>query len=610
MIDKLDKDLCCGCAVCHDACPKKAISMVTDREGFRHPRIDPRLCIQCDICEKVCPVLQHTEAKRAEYASPQCYAVNHKNYEIRFKSTSGGVFSALAMQIYRENGYVGGAVSTPDGPKHIISNDPDDLERLRRSKYLPSDARGFYSEVQRLARSGEKALVVGTPCMIAGLRLLLKKEYDNLILVDFVCNSLNSPVLAAACAAYEERLAGSRLVKATSKSKEITWKGMTNRYDFANGKTVYRVGFDKGNIGCHLYHTHIGSRPSCTECPFKGFPRHADITLGDYWGAETHHPTLNDDMGTSLVLLNSQKGIDLFEKVKNRMLCEESKLEWARAGNPALLHPAPKPGIDRDAFFNELNNGVLLEELVERYVHQQTSTSRPKAIHKILRFIKHIRRQHKRIKRIIGLNPFRWLRFIKINFLTRGIQSNWRMGHFIFPSKPTLLEVQRGGRIILEGGSLFLGFPKQKGTRTETRVLIEKGGTLVVKGQFGIGYGSDVEVFPNATLEVETGGANCFLTLICAEKITLKGTVMMGRNVSIRDTNAHVIALEGYKVTAPVLIEDHTWLCSGCNINPGVHVGVGAIVGGMANVSCRVPAHSLALGNPAKVVMKDIMWKY
>lgn len=129
MIDKLSSNDCCGCSVCHDACPKGAISMQEDVEGFKRPHIDPALCIHCDLCEKACPVLNAATAPRKEWETPECYAANHKSYEVRFRSTSGGVFSALATQMYHEGGYVGGAAADSlTSAKQIISNNPEDLE--------------------------------------------------------------------------------------------------------------------------------------------------------------------------------------------------------------------------------------------------------------------------------------------------------------------------------------------------------------------------------------------------------------------------------------------------------------------------------------------------
>lgn len=611
MIDQLPANQCCGCSVCHDVCPKGAIRMIEDDEGFKHPHIDPALCIHCDLCEKVCPVLNAETAPRAEWETPECYAANHKSYEVRFRSTSGGVFSALATQMYREGGYVGGAVADSlTTAKQIISNNPEDLQKLRRSKYMQSDAQGYYAEIQRLLKAGEKVLAVGTPCMIAGLNQFLKNDYSNLVTVDFVCNNVTSPKLQRFIIDYEERMVGSKMVYYHANDKEFFDRGLTYRYDFRNGKTLYKRELaGENSLSARMDHPHPAARPSCDSCPFKGFPRYADISLGNYRGVKKYHPALSDDMGTSLVMVNSAKGHDFFEKVKKQFELEDSKKEWIIEDKPSVMQPNTKADIDRKAFFTALDAGEKPEVLVEKTAPHTPPAPKSKLgkLKAALRYVRHhilpILKQHTHYR------PSLLWQFFRLNFCNKAVHTNWRKCGFIFPTAHCLIEIDKDAHVVLDA-PLGIGNKKQYRSSIETRLLVEAKGTLIVSGNFHFGYGSNVEVFRNATLKIEKGGTNFNTTLICAKHIELRGEVRIGRDVSIRDTNAHIIAIDGYKVTAPVVIENHTWLCSGCNINPGSKVGVGAIVGGYANLSGRIPAHCLAVGNPAKVVMKDIMWKY
>lgn len=52
----VDKKDCCGCTACYAVCPKGAICMVEDEEGFEYPQIDGTKCVQCLLCMKVCPI--------------------------------------------------------------------------------------------------------------------------------------------------------------------------------------------------------------------------------------------------------------------------------------------------------------------------------------------------------------------------------------------------------------------------------------------------------------------------------------------------------------------------------------------------------------------------
>lgn len=610
MIDKLDRKDCCGCSTCHDACPAGAISMERDNEWFRYPVINHEACIHCHLCEKVCPALNADKPKRAEYEKPVCYAAAHKNLEIRFRSTSGGIFSALAMQMYREGGYVGGAVETPEGVKHIISNKPEDLNALRRSKYTQSDARGFYAEVLRLLKAGEKVLAVGTPCMIAGMRRFLKKDYDNLVLVDFVCNSLMSPRLVELVKDYEGRQVGSPVVHYHAKDKEISWDKLVTRFDFKNGESVYRIGRGAGenNLRLRLYHSHVGSRPACDNCRYRNFPRFADITIADYWGVEKYHPNLNDDTGTSLVTLNSAAGTAYFGKIKSRLICEESRFEWATEGNGAFYPTSTTCPVDRKAFFADLDAGMKIEDALQK--HLPTRHAKVGFLRRSVRFLRFCRRTLLRdIRTHIGYSPLQLWRFLKLNFLSRNIHTDWKRNALLYPRRYAVLQIDPTAEIELHG-PLVVGKPRLEKSRVETRLLLEREAKLTVNEQFIIGYGSDVELFANANMEVGGVVVNSFLTLICAQSIRFTGQTWIGREVSIRDTNAHLIAMDGYKVKAPVTIMNHTWICSRSNINPGTQLSAGCVVAGMAAVSGKIPAHSLVAGSPAKVVASDILWKH
>lgn len=51
----LKKEKCCGCSACYAICPKNAITMIEDEEGFLYPQINIDRCVGCKMCLKVCP---------------------------------------------------------------------------------------------------------------------------------------------------------------------------------------------------------------------------------------------------------------------------------------------------------------------------------------------------------------------------------------------------------------------------------------------------------------------------------------------------------------------------------------------------------------------------
>ena len=196
MIDIINKKDCCGCNACGDICSKGAISFKTDEEGFLYPVVDKGKCIDCGLCDKICPNIHADELKKNDFEKPKCFAAVHKNLEVRFDSTSGGAFSALAKKAYQQHYWVGGAIWNENWTvDHFISNNKKDLEKLRSSKYIQSDARGFYKKVKDLLVAGEKVLICGTPCQVAGLKSYLRKDYENLVTVDFICQYVNSPLI-------------------------------------------------------------------------------------------------------------------------------------------------------------------------------------------------------------------------------------------------------------------------------------------------------------------------------------------------------------------------------------------------------------------------------
>lgn len=253
MIQVIEKAKCCGCNACGDACSKQAISFKIDIEGFWYPEVDKDKCINCGMCEKVCPIINIEELKKNDLPRSECYAAEHKNLEVIFDSTSGGLFSALADIMYKTGGYVGGAVFNDDFTvRQYISNNKSDLQRLRSSKYLQSNSVGFYRQVKQLLASGEKVLVCGTPCQMVALRAFLHKDYENLIIADFICRGINSPkVWLKYIKSFEERY-GSPVVYVKAKSKEYGWRNLTQKVILADGRHIYETreqsNFTKGYL--------------------------------------------------------------------------------------------------------------------------------------------------------------------------------------------------------------------------------------------------------------------------------------------------------------------------------------------------------------------------
>jgi coenzyme F420-reducing hydrogenase beta subunit len=296
-------------------------------------------------------VKKNKEAGNA--GEPKVYAAWSLNDEIRINSTSGGIFSELAIHILNNGGYICGArYGRNHHIEHCITNTIDGLEAIRQSKYAQSDKGYIYREIKQLLLCGQKVLFCGTPCECSGLRNYLQKDYDNLIVVDFICRGANSPRVYEKFLEYLENEYESKCVKVWFKNKTYGWNRFSTKIEFASGDTYLEDrDHDPYILGYIKYNLYM--RPSCAKCRFRTVGRLSDITLADFWGVRLSDPSLDTEKGTSMVLINSPKGADMFGNIKPGIFHEEKSLKDVLTGNPCLLS-SPRMNKKRDHFFRNL----------------------------------------------------------------------------------------------------------------------------------------------------------------------------------------------------------------------------------------------------------------
>lgn len=340
MIQLKHKTDCCGCHACAHRCPKSCIAMQADEEGFLYPQIDLDLCIDCGICEKVCPVIHQNEPRKPLAV----YAAKNKDEEIRRQSSSGGVFTLLAEQIIAEGGVVFGArFNGAWEVVHDYTETREGLAAFRGSKYVQSRIGETYQQAEDFLKSGRKVLFSGTPCQIAGLKLYLRKAYDSLLTVDFICHGVPSPRV------WE--LYRTELLDGTNKKQgdqtgvftDIQFRDKTNGWQkYGLSATVkYTTGaLEKlripmqNNAYMQGFLKDIYLRPACYACPSKSLKSGSDLTIADYWGIQRVLPAFDDDKGVSLVLMNTDlaaKGVSLVELEKKETAYQDGFL-----ANPSL----------------------------------------------------------------------------------------------------------------------------------------------------------------------------------------------------------------------------------------------------------------------------------
>ncbi len=365
MLEIKDKKDCTSCFACYNICPKNAIVMKEDEEGFKYPKIDKNKCINCGLCEKVCPIINRKSEIRKNYERPKIIAAWSKDNNIRLDSTSGGVFSEIAKKIYNEGGYVCGAIYNKEWlVEHYISKDIKDLERLRSSKYLQSDMQDNFRQIKKLLETNNKVLICGSPCQISGLYNFLNKDYENLYTLDFICRGMNSPKIFKGYIQALERKYKSEVINIKFKHKIHGWHNFSTKIDFKNGKTYIGGRYeDSYMIGYLKYNAFM--RPSCYDCKFKELPRKSDITLADFWGIEKINPKLDQNKGTSMILINSNKGEKLFEAIKEELSFEEIKSERVFKEN-VCMKESVKETEERKKVFDNIDK-FTYDQLSKKY---------------------------------------------------------------------------------------------------------------------------------------------------------------------------------------------------------------------------------------------------
>lgn len=352
MICVTDKKKCVGCGGCAAVCPRNCIVMAADAEGFAYPRVEETRCTDCGLCERVCPVTAGGGA--SDSPAPEFFAALACDTPMRLASSSGGMFSLLCRKVLAGGGVVFGAAFEQDfSVHHAAASTEAELAALRGSKYVQSDLGDTFRETKALLTQGKTVLYSGTGCQIAGLRAFLGRDYENLVCVDVLCHGVPSPMVWQKYLSEQEKQ-----VRAVHfRVKEPSWRDYRFGFDFADG-TACRVPREE-DLYMALFLQNVSLRPSCSDCGFKGLHRLSDITLGDFWGVETCMPHMDDNRGTSVVLVHTEKGRKLLDAVRDAVTLEKVDGEKALpASSDARRSVKPHPR--RARFFRMLSEGKSL----------------------------------------------------------------------------------------------------------------------------------------------------------------------------------------------------------------------------------------------------------
>lgn len=357
-----NKPNCTGCGACFNVCPKCAITIQGDEYGFYKPIIDQDKCVNCNLCEKICPLESY---KSLNFEHPKVIAFQNSDEEVLYKCASGGAFAKLAKHTIEQGGVVYGVMYDENMiVSHSRATNLTDLEKMYSSKYVQSDTRDTFKQAKKDLDNGKLVLFSGTPCQIAGLKKSLQKYYENLITVDLVCHGVPSPlVFERYKQEFISKLPNEKILNINFRSKIKGWnpyylsiRTKNKDYNIQSNKSVYTK----------LFLNNLNMNNSCLNCKFNGFPRAADLTVGDFWGIDKYDKTINNNKGLSVILLNSEKGAEYFSEIKTQAFSREVPLDIVVKYNPNIVKSSI-PNIKREEFFEDIKNGKSLKDCVKKY---------------------------------------------------------------------------------------------------------------------------------------------------------------------------------------------------------------------------------------------------
>lgn len=358
---------CSGCEACANVCPKNAIEMRRDAEGFAYPTINRKLCVSCGKCDATCPALNFT--KKFPDTLPKVFAAINPDEKIRRHSSSGGAFTALSELVLQSGGVVFGAGFDENfHVKHTAAHTPDELENLRGSKYVQSKIDDVYRRVRDMLKS-TSVLFSGTPCQCAGLKKFLGGDNENLLTVDIICHGTPSPALWEN---YIGELGYAHEIRHVNfRSKRKGWATSQLEINFADqGHSICPVYKD---IYGKLFLSGVSERPSCHACKFK-FPNgQSDLTLGDAWGVQSFEPEMFDNRGTSVIFVHTPKGKAFLERTTLKM--RQVKFFDAVKSNPAMMVPLAAD-VRRGNFFAHYSTIADKFAVMQHYAQQDDSAIR------------------------------------------------------------------------------------------------------------------------------------------------------------------------------------------------------------------------------------------
>lgn len=368
-----DKKSCTACSACMNICPTNCISMVRDAEGFEYPVPDDR-CVGCRECERVCPIENNRTESKVGITQFAVAAVTNDE-KLWHESTSGGAFTEICLSFGDSETIVFGATFDGLAVVHDHVTGVSNVHMFRKSKYIQSSLSTSFGKVKEFLDAGRRVVFSGTPCQVAGLYAFLGKQYDNLLCIDLICHGVGSPKFFLSVIEFYEKKYGSKIVGYSFRHKKAKLGNLQtylSRHRLENNR-IYYVEKDVYN---EFFLTQLCLRPSCgSNCKFRTSNRLSDITIADFKNKSGVFPKLRDHRNYSTIVVNSSKGLAVFNGMRDRMTMLDCDLDDIKRHNPLFYRQTTDNQL-RDEFFNDYSNGLEMDLLIKKYLPPQREFGR------------------------------------------------------------------------------------------------------------------------------------------------------------------------------------------------------------------------------------------
>ena len=309
------------------------------------------------------------------------YGAINKSDDVRLKSSSGGIFTAIASEVLRQGGVVFGAAFDSDFKvKHTCVESLEDLTCLQQSKYVQSDVGDSYKKTEDLLKTGRLVLYSGTSCQIFGLKNYLRKEYGNLLTLDLICHGAPLDWVWELYLKFLKTKYNCEIEEVSFRDKTFGWRNFALCVKFKNGETIKEE--FKNNLYMQVFLKNLSLKSSCYNCYFKGFNRVSDFTLGDAWGIEKFCPAIDDGLGVSLIYVNSAKGKEIFDSLSSLDKVKVDNIEAIKT-NLMMVSSVREPK-NRKKFLNKVNE-TNFEKISNKYLRQGLVERTLKKVKRIIR---------------------------------------------------------------------------------------------------------------------------------------------------------------------------------------------------------------------------------